>query len=115
MSTGQSSFHRCAYRGTKAPISVDNKGMSNTQLASQHYDDMMSDMRTTIDIEDRALTIIRGYATAEHCSLGQAVSRLIMRQEAPGVAPEGFPVFPGVPEHTITNELIARYRDDDAE
>lgn len=108
-----SRIHRAQDDVVKQNSSANNDGMSYTATASRHHDDMMLDMRTTIDIEESALATARAYASSERCSLGQAVSRLIMEAEQPFEAPEGFPVFPDVPGHVITNELIAKYRDGD--
>jgi len=70
-------------------------------------------MRTTLDINDHALTVARAYAAAEHCSLGQAVSRLILEPRPAYVIPDGFPVFDSGPGHVITNEMIAEALDED--
>jgi len=71
---------------------------------------MMHYMRTTLDISDRALAAARAYAASEHCTLGQAVSHLILQSET-ATTPHGFPVFPGAPGHVITNETIAEALD----
>jgi len=74
---------------------------------------MMSFMRTTLDINDHALTVARSFAAAEHCTLGQAVSQLILEPRPQFVVPEGFPVFDPGPGHVITNEMIAEALDED--
>ena len=70
-------------------------------------------MRTTLDISDRALAAARAYASSEHCSLGQAVSQLILQTEQVATIPQGFPVFPGAPGHVITTEMVAEALNDD--
>jgi len=70
-------------------------------------------MRTTLDINDRALTVARSFASTEHCSLGQAVSRLILDPRPVYVIPDGFPVFDAGPGHVITNEMVAEALNED--
>ncbi len=76
-------------------------------------------MRTTLDIDDRLLSIARVRAREQDISLGKAVSELIERglNTPPTfeVSKSGFPVFhapPGSP--VVTDDLVARYRDEDA-
>ena len=79
------------------------------------YDD--TSMRTTLDIDERVLAAARSKARHEGISLGRAVSALALD----GLRPppdetryrNGFPQFESVPGHVITDELVARYRDDD--
>lgn len=68
-------------------------------------------MRTTLDIDERALATARAKAAAEGISLGKAVSDLILRPASIEVA-EGFPLFSRVRGHVITDELVAEHRDD---
>ena len=71
-------------------------------------------MRTTLDIEERALVAARAKAAAERVSLGRAVSELILSSVEGGSArPEGFPMFGPVTGHVITDELVAAFRDDE--
>lgn len=73
-------------------------------------------MRTTLDLDENLLAIARVRAKERGISLGAAVSEM-MRQglRVPVQAGRsGFPVFeppPGAP--VVTDELVARYRDDD--
>lgn len=78
-------------------------------------------MRTTLDLEDAVLSAARAKARAEGISLGRAVSELARRgiaapstdERGAGVPPTpGFPVLRGDPEHVVTDELVARHRDD---
>ena len=55
----------------------------------------------------------RSLAASERCTLGQAVSRLILEPRPQYVVPEGFPVFDPGPGHVITNEMIAEALDAD--
>lgn len=73
-------------------------------------------MRTTLEIEDRALAIARAKAAQEGTSLGKAVSSLLLAGiERPSTYTmrNGIPVFPAAPGHVIDLELVNRYRDDD--
>jgi hypothetical protein len=73
-------------------------------------------MRTTLDIDDELLSIARVRAKEQGISLGAAVSELIRRglEVRRTRSKRGFPVFPAPPgTPIITNELVARYRDDD--
>ena len=72
-------------------------------------------MRTTLDLDDDVLAAARALAQQEHVSLGRAVSALAQRGMA-GTASastvHGFPVFHTPDRHVITDELVARHRDD---
>lgn len=74
-------------------------------------------MRTTVDIDDRALAIARAKAAHDRISLGRALSDLVLagvsRPSTAMSVRNGIPVFPGVPGHVITPELVERYRDGD--
>lgn len=74
-------------------------------------------MRTTLDIDDRALAIARAKAAHDRISLGRAVSELVLggvtRPSTEMSTRNGIPVFPGVPGHVITPELVEKYRDGD--
>ena len=74
-------------------------------------------MRTTLDLDDRVLAIARAKANQDGCSLGRAVSELVLeRLSAPSTVFEmrnGIPVFPAVPGHVIDLELVNQYRDDE--
>ena len=74
-------------------------------------------MRTTLDLDPAVLSAARAKAAAEHISLGKAVSELALAGlRAPGVRAQtlsGFPVLLGVPGHLVTDELVARHRDDE--
>ncbi len=80
---------------------------------------MMLDMRTTLDLDEDVLRAARVLADQERVSLGKAVSMLVRRALVPEGAPlidrtSGFPVMRlGPSDHVITDELVARYRDDD--
>lgn len=78
-------------------------------------------MRTTLDLDDTVLAAARAKAQAEGISLGRAVSAIALRGlglaagSAPDnqlTAPHGLPVFRAPEGHLITDELVARYRDD---
>jgi len=72
-------------------------------------------MRTTIEIDDKAMAVARSTAVVEGVSLGAAISRLILlsqQDNAPAAAP-GFPAFAAVAGHVITDDLVARHRDDE--
>jgi hypothetical protein len=80
-------------------------------------------MRTTLELDDRMLRAARALAEQRGMSLGAAVSDLALRglataqdvEAAAGASPAGFPLIPsGPPDHVITDELVAEYRDDDA-
>jgi hypothetical protein len=73
-------------------------------------------MRTTLEIDDNLLAIARVRAREKGISIGAAVSEIMRRGlEVPRTrSKRGFPVFqlpPGAP--IITDEIVARYRDDD--
>lgn len=74
-------------------------------------------MRTTLDLDPAVLSAARAKASAEHISLGKAVSELalagIRGPRSPRPSASGFPVLPGVPGHLVTEELVAAYRDDE--
>lgn len=73
-------------------------------------------MRTTLDIDDRALAIVRAKADHDGISLGRAVSALVLaglEPRTPVVMRDGFPTLPSAPGHVITLELANQYRDDD--
>jgi hypothetical protein len=70
-------------------------------------------MRTTLDLDERALTAARAKAAKDGTSIGRAVSDLILRQVSTVELAEDFPVFSRVPDHTITPELVDDFRDDD--
>lgn len=73
-------------------------------------------MRTTLDLDDNLLAIARVRAKENGISLGAAVSEM-MRQglRVPrATSPTGFPVFqPPADAPIVTDEIVARYRDDD--
>lgn len=73
-------------------------------------------MRTTLDIDPVVLSAARAKAAAEHISLGRAVSelaRLGLRGQQPArQAGSGFPVLAGNPDHSVTDEVVAEYRDE---
>ncbi len=79
----------------------------------QCYDAMM---RTTLDIDDHALSAARALAAADGISIGRAVSRLVERglrpAERPAETRNGFPVIAGSGERVITDEMVADHRDD---
>jgi hypothetical protein len=73
-------------------------------------------MRTTLDIDDQLLAIARVRAREKGISLGAAVSEIMRRglEVRRTRTKRGFPVFeapPGTP--MITDEMVARYRDED--
>jgi hypothetical protein len=73
-------------------------------------------MRTTLEIDDAVLTAARVLAAQDGSSLGAAVSELArrgLRGSALTSARSGFPVFEATEGHDITDELVARHRDDD--
>lgn len=74
-------------------------------------------MRTTLDLDEVVLSAARAKARAEKISLGRAVSDLVLGALGSGPAASavttGFPVLRGTPGHTVTDELVERYRDDD--
>ncbi|GAA4399061.1 hypothetical protein [Tsukamurella soli] len=76
-------------------------------------------MRTTLDLDPVVLSAARAKAAAEHISLGRAVSELALSglrvPRTPRSAPSGFPVLSGVPGRPVTDELVASYRDDEAD
>lgn len=71
-------------------------------------------MRTTIDLDERALAIARSTAAVNQISLGRAVSQLILAGQAPRdvATVEGLPLFSPVPGHVITDDMVASLRDD---
>ena len=75
-------------------------------------------MRTTLDLDPAVLSAARAKATAEHISLGRAVSELALRglrvPRSPQSTTAAFPVLSGVPGHPVTDDLVASYRDDQA-
>jgi hypothetical protein len=73
-------------------------------------------MRTTLDIDDNLLAIARVRAREKGISIGAAVSDIMRRGlEVPRTrSKRGFPVFQMPPDApVITDEIVARYRDDD--
>lgn len=76
-------------------------------------------MRTTLDIDEVVLAAARAKARAESISVGRALSDIALTAlRAPaqadlGRGASGFPLLPSVPGHVITNELVARHRDDE--
>ncbi|HWH99937.1 MAG TPA: DUF2191 domain-containing protein [Propionibacteriaceae bacterium] len=73
-------------------------------------------MRTTLDIDDSLLAIARVRAREKGISIGAAVSEIMRRGlEVPRTrSKRGFPVFQLPPDAPIiTDEIVARYRDDD--
>ncbi|MGH3412978.1 MAG: DUF2191 domain-containing protein [Marmoricola sp.] len=75
-------------------------------------------MRTTLDIDERVLAAARSKARHERISLGRAVSALALAGLAPKQTRDlprrnGFPQLPSPPGWVITDEMVARYRDDD--
>lgn len=70
-------------------------------------------MRTTLDIDERALAAARAKAAKDGTSIGRAVSDLILRHESAVELVDDFPVFSPVPDHAITPELVDEHRDDD--
>ncbi len=75
-------------------------------------------MRTTLDLDPAVLSAARAKANAEGISLGRAVSELALRglrtPRSERSVTSGFPVLSGVPEHPVTDELVASYRDDES-
>ena len=73
-------------------------------------------MRTTVDIDPVVLSAARAKARADNISLGRAISELALAglQRVPDVgrSRRGFPTLPGNPDHVVTDELVAQYRDD---
>ncbi|HZA71798.1 MAG TPA: DUF2191 domain-containing protein [Propionibacteriaceae bacterium] len=73
-------------------------------------------MRTTLDIDDNMLAVARVRAREKGISIGAAVSEIMRRGlEVPRTrSKRGFPVFQMPPDApVITDEIVARYRDDD--
>jgi hypothetical protein len=73
-------------------------------------------MRTTLDLDPRVLAAARALSEQRRTSLGAAVSELALRGLRPAAATRrnGFPVLtPSAPDRVITDELVARHRDDD--
>ncbi len=69
-------------------------------------------MRTTLDIDDRALAAARAKAAKDGTSIGRAVSDLILRHDIAVELAGDFPVFSRVAGHVITSELVDEFRDD---
>ena len=70
-------------------------------------------MRTTLDLDERVLAVGRAKATSEKTSLGKAISDLVLDSLTQATTlPQGFPTFAPVPNHVITDELVAQYRDE---
>ncbi len=73
-------------------------------------------MRTTLDLDPTVLSAARAKASAEKISLGKAVSELALAGLAKPSSPQstsGFPILTGAVGHTVTDELVAMYRDDE--
>ena len=76
-------------------------------------------MRTTLDIDDGVLAVVREKARREGLSLGRAVSDYALRGIRGGGPDSGsrwVPVFTppqGNPPHTVTLDLVERHRDGD--
>lgn len=73
-------------------------------------------MRTTLDIDDEMLATARVRARQRGVSLGVAVSELMRKGLSVPLtsSASGFPVFeppPGAP--LVTDDVVARYRDDE--
>lgn len=73
-------------------------------------------MRTTLELDDRVVAVARSRAQARGTSLGRAVSELALAgleaEHAEVEIRNGFPVLHAAPGHVITDELVAKYRDD---
>ncbi|WP_188777931.1 hypothetical protein [Marmoricola endophyticus] len=67
-------------------------------------------MRTTVNLDDRALAAARGRARRRGISLGEALSELALLgydADEDSVRPDtGFPMLPSVDGHTITAEMV---------
>ena len=71
-------------------------------------------MRTTLDLDDRALHAARAKAAAERISIGRAVSDLVLEAiDRPVAAVDGIVVLPATPGHVITDELVYAHLDDE--
>ena len=74
-------------------------------------------MRTTLDIDEYVLGAARVIAEQQSISLGRAISQMALRGlQAANQTPKGtgFPILPSNGTgHVITDELVARYRDDE--
>lgn len=73
-------------------------------------------MRTTLDLDERVLAAARAMASADGISIGAAVSTLALRGLLPPPMPTdelGLPTVRAGAGHVVTDELVARYRDDD--
>lgn len=76
-------------------------------------------VRTTLDIDDVVLSAARARARARGISVGRAVSDLALeglagpRGTAEVTDVAALPVLRGVPGHVVTDEMVARHRDDD--
>ena len=76
-------------------------------------------MRTTLELDDTVLAAARALARARGISLGRAVSDLALRGlrgdpagSRVDVSYSPFPVLSGLADHLVTEELVARHRDD---
>ncbi|HET7386388.1 MAG TPA: DUF2191 domain-containing protein [Nocardioidaceae bacterium] len=75
-------------------------------------------MRTTLNLDERVLAAARSKARHERISLGRAVSDLALAGLAPPETRDltrrhGFPQLPSPPGWVITDEMVARFRDDE--
>ncbi len=75
-------------------------------------------MRTTVDIKDEVLIVVREIAMQQHSSIGTVVSELLHKALQPtSVKPEyrnGIPLLPRRPNGPkVTLELVNRLRDDE--
>lgn len=74
-------------------------------------------MRTRLDLDPAVLSAARAKARAEGITLGRAVSEIALsalaRPRTEHAQASGFPVLSGVAGHPVTDERVARYRDDD--
>lgn len=71
-------------------------------------------MRTTLDLDEKVLTIARSKAAQDGISLGRAISDLILDALGRPIGMterNGIPVFPAVPGHVIDLALVDKYRD----
>lgn len=71
-------------------------------------------MRTTLDIDDAVLAAAQRWAHERRIPLRAEVSELTRRGLAtPEVeSRSGFPIFPPPSPPTVTDEIVAQYRDD---
>lgn len=75
-------------------------------------------MRTTLELDDTVVAAARSLARARGISIGAAVSELARRGLGAGATAAStdyspFPVLRGDPDHVVTDDLVARFRDDD--